>query len=54
MAEGIGPAVRSGMRAAAAILHKTPYDLGDATGSSLGGGIASRLLDWAMTRGAGA
>ena len=23
------------------------------TGASLGGGIASRLLDWAMTRGAG-
>lgn len=54
MAEGIGPAVRSGVRAAETILHKTPYDLDDATGSSLGGGVASRLLDWAMTRGAGA
>jgi menaquinone-9 beta-reductase len=54
MAEGIGPAVRSGLRAAQAILHDTPYELDDVTGSSLGGGLASRLLDWAMTRGAGA
>jgi len=23
------------------------------TGASFGGGVASRLLDWAMTRGAG-
>ena len=53
MAEGIGPAVRSGMRAAQAILHGKPYELYDVTGSSLGGGLASRLLDWAMTRGAG-
>jgi flavin-dependent dehydrogenase len=54
MAEGIGPAVRSGIRAAQAILHDRPYELDDVTGSSLGGGLASRLLDWAMTRGAGA
>jgi len=54
MAEGIGPAVRSGLRAAQAILHDKPYELDDVTGSSLGGGLASRLLDWAMTRGAGA
>jgi flavin-dependent dehydrogenase len=53
MAEGIGPAVRSGMRAAQAILHDAPYTLDDVTGSSLGGGFASRFLDWAMTRGAG-
>jgi flavin-dependent dehydrogenase len=53
MAEGIGPAVRSGIRAAEAILHDKTYELDDVTGSSLGGGIASRLLDWAMTRGAG-
>jgi len=52
MAEGIGPAVRSGVRAAEAILYNKPYELDDVTGSSLGGGIASRLLDWAMTRGA--
>lgn len=54
MAEGIGPAVRSGIRAAEAILYNNPYELDDVTGSSLGGGITSRLLDWAMTRGAGA
>jgi hypothetical protein len=53
MAEGIGPAVRSGIRAAQAILHDRPYELDAVTGSSLGGGLASRLLDWAMTRGAG-
>jgi menaquinone-9 beta-reductase len=53
MAEGIGPAVRSGIRAAEAILLKKTYELDDVTGSSLGGGIASRLLDWAMTRGVG-
>lgn len=53
MAEGIGPAVRSGIRAAEAILHGRDYRLDDVTGASLGGGFASRLLDWAMTRGAG-
>jgi flavin-dependent dehydrogenase len=53
MAEGIGPAVRSGTRAAAAILEGRPYELDDVTGASLGGGFASRMLDWAMTRGAG-
>ncbi|HET9108533.1 MAG TPA: NAD(P)/FAD-dependent oxidoreductase [Steroidobacteraceae bacterium] len=53
MAEGIGPAVRSGLRAAEAILHGKEYRLDDVTGASLGGGVASRLLDWAMTRGAG-
>jgi flavin-dependent dehydrogenase len=53
MAEGIGPAIRSGLRAAEAILAGTPYRLEDVTGASLGGGLASRMLDWAMTRGAG-
>ena len=53
MAEGIGPAVRSGLEAAEAILHGKEYRLDDVTGASLGGGLASRLLDWAMTRGAG-
>jgi flavin-dependent dehydrogenase len=53
MAEGIGPAVRSGLNAAEAILHGKEYRLDDVTGASLGGGLASRLLDWAMTRGAG-
>jgi flavin-dependent dehydrogenase len=53
MAEGIGPAVRSGIAAAEAILHGKEYHLEGVTGASLGGGFASRLLDWAMTRGAG-
>ncbi len=53
MAEGIGPAVRSGIRAARAILEGTPYQLEDVTGASLGGGWVSRALDWAMTRGHG-
>jgi len=53
MCEGIGPAVRSGFAAADAILHGTNYSLRSVTGASLGGGLASRLLDWAFTRGAG-
>lgn len=52
MCEGIGPAVRSGIRAARAILGGEAYELHDVTGASLGGGLASRLLDWAFTRGA--
>jgi flavin-dependent dehydrogenase len=52
MCEGIGPAVRSGIRAAQAIVGKAEYELEDVTGASLGGGLASRLLDWAFTRGA--
>jgi len=53
MCEGIGPAVRSGLRAADAILEGSEYRLDDVTGASLGGGMTSRLLDWAFTRGAG-
>jgi flavin-dependent dehydrogenase len=53
MCEGIGPAVRSGLRAADAILDSgKTYQLDDVTGASLGGGLASRVLDWAFTRGA--
>jgi menaquinone-9 beta-reductase len=51
MAEGIGPAIRSGIRAAESILNGTPYRLGDVTGASLGGGWISKALDWSMTRG---
>jgi hypothetical protein len=51
MAEGIGPAIRSGLRAAKSILDGDPYRLDDVTGASLGGGWVSRGLDWAMTRG---
>jgi flavin-dependent dehydrogenase len=54
MCEGIGPAIRSGFRAADAILDtRKTYSLEDVTGASLGGGLASRMLDWAFTRGAG-
>ena len=51
MAEGIGPAVRSGIRAARSVLDGHPYRLQDVTGASLGGGWVSRALDWAMTGG---
>lgn len=54
LCEGIGPAVRSGLRAAEAILERKPYRIEDVTGTSLGGGLVSRLLDWAFTRGVGA
>jgi len=54
MAEGIGPAIRSGLRAADAILKDADFRLDDVTGASLGGGFVSRALDWAMTRGAAA
>ncbi|MEP7242372.1 MAG: NAD(P)/FAD-dependent oxidoreductase [Gammaproteobacteria bacterium] len=52
MAEGIGPAIRSGNRAADAILVGADYQLQDVTGGSLGGGFVTRMFDWAMTRGA--
>jgi flavin-dependent dehydrogenase len=53
MCEGIGPAVRSGLKAADSILRGADYRLDDVTGASLGGGLATRLLDWGLTRGAG-
>jgi flavin-dependent dehydrogenase len=53
MCEGIGPAIRSGLKAADSILTGAEYRLDDVTGASLGGGLATRLLDWAFTRGAG-
>lgn len=51
LCEGIGPAVRSGLRAADAILGGPVYSLEDVTGASLGGGLVSRWLDRAFTRG---
>jgi len=51
LCEGIGPAVRSGQRAAQAILSGTAYSLDGVTGASLGGGLISRSMDWAFTRG---
>jgi flavin-dependent dehydrogenase len=53
LCEGIGPAIRSGLRAADSILHGVAYDLGDVTGASLGGGWVSRAVDWGFTRGIG-
>jgi flavin-dependent dehydrogenase len=53
LCEGIGPAIRSGQRAAEAILTGGDYTLRDVTGASLGGGLVSRCMDWAFTRGAG-
>jgi flavin-dependent dehydrogenase len=52
LCEGIGPAIRSGQRAAHAIVSGAPYTLEDVTGASLGGGLISRSMDWAFTRGA--
>jgi len=43
LGEGIGPAVRSGLRAARAILAHEPYQLGDVTGLSVGS-IARSML----------
>jgi menaquinone-9 beta-reductase len=51
LCEGIGPAIRSGRRAAHAILSGGSYTLDDASGASLGGGLISRAMDWAFTRG---
>ena len=48
----------SARRSAAAFARRirfskgTTYQLDDVTGASLGGGLASRMLDWAFTRGA--
>jgi menaquinone-9 beta-reductase len=43
LGEGIGPAIRSGLRAALAILEGTPYHLDDVTGLSVGS-IARSML----------
>jgi flavin-dependent dehydrogenase len=51
LCEGIGPAIRSGQRAAHAILSGAAYTLDGVTGASLGGGLISRGMDWAFTRG---
>jgi menaquinone-9 beta-reductase len=51
LCEGIGPAIRSGQKAADAILHGSAFDLHEVTGASLGGGLVTRWMDWAFTRG---
>ena len=53
LCEGIGPAIRSGQQAAHAVVTGAEYPLEDVTGASLGGGLISRGVDWAFTRGAG-
>jgi flavin-dependent dehydrogenase len=53
LCEGIGPAIRSGMRAADAILTSADYQIADVTGASLGGGWVTRMVDWGFTRGVG-
>jgi flavin-dependent dehydrogenase len=53
LCEGIGPAIRSGQRAADAILTGGDYTLSGVTGASLGDGVVSRCVDWAFTRDAG-
>jgi menaquinone-9 beta-reductase len=52
LCEGIGPAIRSGQRAADAIVNGGSYELDGVTGASMGGGLISRWMDWAFTRGA--
>jgi flavin-dependent dehydrogenase len=51
LGEGIGPAVRSGLRAAQAILEGTAYDLNDVTGTSLTS-IARSMFDRTARAGA--
>jgi menaquinone-9 beta-reductase len=51
LCEGIGPAIRSGQRAADAILNGSSYTLEGVTGASLGGGLITRWMDWSFTRG---
>jgi flavin-dependent dehydrogenase len=52
LCEGIGPAIRSGQRAAEAIVSGATYTLDGIVGASLGGGLVSRSMDWAFARGA--
>jgi flavin-dependent dehydrogenase len=51
LGEGIGPAIRSGLRAAESILTGKPYQIADVTGASLGNGWVSRSLEWLFSRG---
>jgi len=53
LCEGIGPAIRSGQRAADTILGGAAYEIQNVTGASLGGGLLSHWIDWAFTRRAG-
>ena len=53
LGEGIGPAIRSGLRAARAILANEPYRLDDVTGLSVGSIARSMLLRLAPTADSG-
>jgi len=53
LCEGIGPAISSGQQAAHAIVTGNEYTLEGVADASLGGGLISRCVDWAFTRGAG-
>jgi flavin-dependent dehydrogenase len=47
LGEGIGPAIRSGLRAAQAILEGKPYELDDVTGlsvASIGRSMLGRIM----------
>jgi flavin-dependent dehydrogenase len=48
LCEGIGPAVRSGLRAAESIAKGVPYELNDVQAYSAGGGRVSRYLERAF------
>ena len=50
MAEGIGPAIRSGMRAAEAIANGVPYDLSSVSAYSLPPGLPRRALEYLLLR----
>lgn len=50
MCEGIGPAVRSGLAAAASIIDGTPYDLEGIDAHTLGQPLVRLGLDFALTR----
>jgi flavin-dependent dehydrogenase len=51
LGEGIGPAIRSGLRAAQTILEGSPYALGDVSGTSLTS-IVRSMFDRAARAGA--
>jgi flavin-dependent dehydrogenase len=52
LCEGIGPAVRSGLRSAHSILSGAPYGIADIARGSLGSGLLGRVLGRVMTGGA--
>ncbi len=51
LCEGIGPAIESGLKAAAAIAEGAPYSLEDVTSRSIKYGFVSKLIEYGMMRG---